>query len=362
MEYDFIVVGGGIAGSILTWELQQQKARVLLVDDPTKSKASLIAAGVINPITGRRLSKCWELERCLAHALPFYESIEKLLPRIQNEKIFHPRPILRVLKNKDEVDVIQKRLLDPEYQPYLGPAILEPGTWNEELFDSYGSIEFKGGGFLDIPELLNRLHAHFQKSDCMRKEWFNVSEVKIDKEGCTWNQIHARRIILCEGSLGKFNTRFTHKPIIDPVKGEILLLEGQIEGPLNDYVINYGHWALPIQTQGIIKIGATFDRENVDDLAPTENAQKSLLESFRSVFKKSEHFTIKDHVVGQRACTADNRPIIGSFPEDPAISIFNGLGAKASLYAPFWAQHLAQHLIHGTAIDRSVNVERFLKW
>ena len=58
-EAGFIVVGQGIAGSCLALELADRGARVEIVDDGWESAACLVAAGVINPITGKRLVKSW---------------------------------------------------------------------------------------------------------------------------------------------------------------------------------------------------------------------------------------------------------------------------------------------------------------
>jgi glycine/D-amino acid oxidase-like deaminating enzyme len=366
--YDFIVVGGGIAGSILTWELLQHKVRVLLIDDTTKPKASQVAAGLITPITGRRLSKSWSLEQSLPYAINFYNTLETQLPS-QNLppstpkiKLFHPRSFVRILQNQNEVEIIEKRLRDPEYQPYLHSSITQPNTWNPNIHSPYGTIEFKHTGYLDIPTLLQSLHNLFQSKNCLLNTWININDIKIEKNICTWNNLQTPHIILCEGSLGKFNTRFTQKPILDPVKGEILTLEGQLPTPLNNYILNYGNWALPIPELNIVKIGATFDREDVDNLTPSQTVQSSLLNNFQKIFTHIPHFKIKQHLVGQRACTRDNLPLLGTFPHDPTITIFNGLGAKASLYAPYWAHHLTQHLIHNTSIDKAIHIERLLKW
>lgn len=41
---------------------------------------------------------------------------------------------------------------------------------------------------------------------------------------------------------------------------------------------------------------------------------------------------------------------------------FNGLGSKGSLHAPFFAQQLVRHLIHGELLDREVDVIRKTDW
>jgi hypothetical protein len=38
------------------------------------------------------------------------------------------------------------------------------------------------------------------------------------------------------------------------------------------------------------------------------------------------------------------------------VGIFNGLGAKGALLAPYFAHHLVRHLIYGTGLIKEVDV------
>ena len=56
---DYIIVGQGIAGSCLAFELLERGAKIEIFDESWRDAACLVAAGVINPITGKRLVKSW---------------------------------------------------------------------------------------------------------------------------------------------------------------------------------------------------------------------------------------------------------------------------------------------------------------
>jgi hypothetical protein len=45
-------------------------------------------------------------------------------------------------------------------------------------------------------------------------------------------------------------------------------------------------------------------------------------------------------------------------PTYPKIGIFNGLGTKGGLLAPYWAQHFAQHVLQGIPLDPQVDIRR----
>jgi len=48
-----IIVGQGLAGSLLAWSLIQRGQSILIVDNDHHHAASIAAAGIINPVTGQ---------------------------------------------------------------------------------------------------------------------------------------------------------------------------------------------------------------------------------------------------------------------------------------------------------------------
>ena len=54
MEVDYLIVGQGICGTMLSWYLLKEGKTFLVIDDNNENSSSKIAAGIINPVTGRR--------------------------------------------------------------------------------------------------------------------------------------------------------------------------------------------------------------------------------------------------------------------------------------------------------------------
>ena len=50
----YIIVGQGVAGTLLAYFLLKAGQNVIAIDNYHKGAASNVAAGIINPITGRR--------------------------------------------------------------------------------------------------------------------------------------------------------------------------------------------------------------------------------------------------------------------------------------------------------------------
>lgn len=57
MEADFFIVGQGLAGTLLAYELINRNKKVIVFDDLQNTKASEVAAGLINPVVFRRMTK-----------------------------------------------------------------------------------------------------------------------------------------------------------------------------------------------------------------------------------------------------------------------------------------------------------------
>ena len=72
---------------------------------------------------------------------------------------------------------------------------------------------------------------------------------------------------------------------------------------------------------------------------------------------------VLEHEVGIRPTVIDRRPLLGKHPEFDNILIFNGLGTKGVMLAPYFAQHLVD-FIEGNILELEgeVNINRFNKY
>ena len=74
MPVEVLIVGQGLAGSLLAWQLIEHGFRVLVIDDGAEN-ASQVAAGLINPVSGLRLLKTADSETLLAAAHALYRQL-----------------------------------------------------------------------------------------------------------------------------------------------------------------------------------------------------------------------------------------------------------------------------------------------
>lgn len=123
---DVCIVGQGIAGSLLGYVLHHRGLRVRIIDDGHKSSASLVAAGMINPIQGQKLNLIWEAERCLPAAFALYRELEAHFGR----QFFFAKKILKLLQTEAQAQALQKHLQNPAFAPWLG-TIYPPGYFGK---------------------------------------------------------------------------------------------------------------------------------------------------------------------------------------------------------------------------------------
>ena len=326
MTIDFLIIGQGLAGSLLAWQLMQKNCRVLVVDNGLEN-ASQVAAGLINPITGMRFVKSFQVDDYLPIAKQHYAELSQHF----QQAFYIEKPMLRLFKNSKERSNAEKRLLDPNYQSYLGNI-------------QHDSIEQHQTGYLLTRALLAALKQFFIEQNSYQHSEFNYSD---------WQDVQAKTIIFCEGHHARFNPYFSWLPF-QVVKGEIMTLQHQQTIP--DNILNYGHWLIPLN-QNTVRTGATFDTENLNT-EPTTAGKQELLVSLNNVLPLNAQITA--HQAQIRPCTLDKQPFIGFHPTHKQLAIFNGFGAKGSLQIPYYAKLFTDVLLNNAILPDYCNIQRYV--
>src|SRR5690348_7533394 len=100
MTVDYIIIGQGISGTWLSYFLKKEGKSCIVIDNNDPSSASRIAAGIINPVTGRRHVTVWMAEEILSFCWQYYNEIgDKLqMDAIQQKEIidFFPNAQMRL--------------------------------------------------------------------------------------------------------------------------------------------------------------------------------------------------------------------------------------------------------------------------
>jgi glycine oxidase len=349
MHADIIIVGQGLAGSLLAWHLMQKRVSVAVIDDRHRGSSSLVAAGIINPISGKRLVKSWNVDYCLPVATHFYRRLESAM----GTALYHHKPLLRLFNTIEERELWRQRRCHSGYQDYLGAAH-ESGDPACGSHGPLGGFDIRQAGYLDTKALLYGVSAVLRRQQCLVEAPLDYADIHISDTKVSWKDISAHRLVFCEGHRIRNNPWFSGLPL-QPAQGEILTL--QTRQSLPDRIINRGKWLLPI-AENRLKIGATFQWRPIDGV-PTANGKQELLDACPGLGWNRGSDKVIEHVCGVRPGTRDKKPFMGSHALHPRLSVFNGFGAKGSLLIPYYAALFADYLCGSTQIPGEVDIRRF---
>jgi glycine oxidase len=345
MEVDFLLIGQGLAGTVLSFRLMEANKTFVIVDLPQENQSSRIAAGLYNPVTGKKMVKTWMADQLFPEIEPFYERMEKFLGR----KLLYKRNIYRPFLSVEEQNEWMGHSGDPGMQQYFEKIVQRPLF--EEVQNPYGGILLKNSGFLDIHTLLDEYSGFLISKGCLKQEKFEEELLDLRGTEVNYKDIKAKAIIYCNG-LGALNSKFFNKLPFAPVKGEILDLEQDFTP---DTIINRGVFRISLEN-GLKRVGSTYSWHDLET-GPTERAKNELLEKLQKLIKEKDSKVII-HKSGIRPATKDRKPLLGKHPEHESVYIFNGLGAKGVSLAPYFSKMMVELLLEGNEPQKEVNINR----
>lgn len=345
MAAHILIVGQGLAGSLLSRELSARGHRLTVLDDGHASASTAVAAGLINPVTGQRhtLEPDWHARRAAAEALyngPLAEAFGR--------PFLYPRPALRLLGDDREREKFATRRDSGELDGVLA-AEYPPGHWESGgLHDPHGSFTVEGSGYVDLPALLAVLREELRTQGALREETFAPERLVPGSRSVRYTlasgeTLEADAALFCEGHRARNNPFFAEAADMRPVKGEILTLrpESPLPPPLDTHLVNGGAWLLPLEG-GLYRAGATY-KPDVTEAVPTLEGEAQILARLGR-FLPGGRFTVVDHRAGIRPRTFSGRETCAFHPQYPRLGAFNGFGSKGSLRIPQAARRFAEEV------------------
>ena len=349
MTIPFLIIGQGLAGSLLAWKLMQSEQRVLLVDSVRENSASRIAAGLVNPITGQRLVKAEDVDQCLSSAMACYTGLQQAF----DHPFYYPKPMLRLFGSQADKDRYLNRCRDPKYREYLGEEFA-PGQSGEPIDSNRGGFKQQQTGYLDIPALLDTLRRYFKEHKALVDARFNYQDLELLNDQVRWQGQQVESVIFCDGAQAIDNPWFRWLPF-QLSKGEIITVRSSARLP--EAIINDGYWLLPYESK-VARSGATYDWEWMSE-GPTQDARQQLLDACHRITGDDSELELIDHRAGVRPTTRDKSPFLGAHPEHPALHIFNGFGSKGSLLIPYYVDCMANYFLGDKPLPDKADIARF---
>lgn len=338
-----LIIGQGIAGTVLAWQLQQLGADVWVMDAPAETpSASNVAAGIVNPVTGKRFAKSWMFEEMFPYARTCYQQMEQQF----GVQIWQDLSIERMLQHPEELNNWSLRTHTQDYAHFVAPP-QSNGAWQAFTRPGYEFGIIHQAGRVRFEVILPIFRQKLQAENRLIEARFEFES--LDQMSSAYDFL-----LFCEGYRGSTNPLFQDLPW-NVTKGEALhiRLDSNQLKPQHE-ILKKTALLAPFQGE-TYWVGSTNEWK-FNDPAPSVAGKEWLEKELRAMLKIP--FTIEAHQAAIRPTVKDRRPLIGIHPAYSKIGIFNGLGTKGGLLAPYWAQHFAQHVLHGIPLDPQVDIRR----
>ncbi len=348
-NYDCLIFGGGLAGSLLGYTLLKKGHRPLVIDSRALSTCSRVAAGLINPIGGKRLNPIWNADALIPFARNFYRDLASSL----GQTFYHPRPVARLLSSEEEQSTWKRRSADPRFRKWTQPleAIDLPMPFANK---GHRGFSIRDAGYLDTPTVLNSIRKALESAHSWLDETFHYTEIESKANAVEWRSRAAPYAIFCDGHLASQNPWFSFARY-KPAKGVIGRISTEVD--FGRVAILEEKFLIPRHDQSI-HVGATYDWESREDHPDPIGIQE--LEAFLDRHLGNQ-WKWKSVEAGVRPATAGAKPIIGPCPQNSRILSFNGFGSKGAVQIPYFANALRSFLFESGSLPAEILPNRFEK-
>ncbi len=324
MAGSLTIVGQGIAGSLLGWFCERAGVEFQIIDRGQATAASRVGAGLVSPLTGRRLVPTWRFGEWRDEALRIYREWEAEA----GCSVVRELRLRRVFRDAAERARFETRCAVPEVARWVD-ARDDHGLWLRGTFQ------------VDTATIIKSL----------RERWRATGRLT-EAETTPAALAERRRVIWCTGAQA------------DPAwapwevsKGEVLC--GRLPGLDADTVLNDGRWIMPMGGgPDEVRVGATFVR---DDLSPepTVAGQTELQEAAKRLTGRTVDGA--HGLAGRRVTVPDRRPVAGWINASRTRGILGGLAAKGALWAPILAAQWVADGLGGERIDSESRAGRYAR-
>lgn len=352
MHTENLIVGLGIAGINLCHQIEKAGRSFVVIDACPARSSSIIAGGIYNPIVIKRKVKTWKADMLFEFLVPTYRELEALLGV---QVLHHDFPIFKPISSFEELDEWQRAIDSGAVAPYVTEVIRQrpEGPFTESVC---GHVIIRHGGFLRTDEAILAYRHRLRAAQLLLEQTFDHSQLELNDQGVKYGDITADRVIFCEGRLISENPWFNWLPM-RPTKGQMLTVSTGTE-LTPDKVYNQQFYLFPSRTAGHFRLGATYEWNDLNE-ETTDAARDELLQ--RTAKALDIRLEVLDQQAAIRPNVADRRPLLGRHPRIPNLYLFNGMGSKGVMLAPWFARQLAQHIYGNALLEPEVDLKRFIK-
>lgn len=327
-KVEFLILGQGFAGTALALWLEKNQVPYHIISSTEWPCASRAAVGLVNPVTGRRLAKTWNMDFIFPLAKSFYRMAWRILKRNETEgSYFEPLSIWKALHNVEEINFLSGKSGSDGYGNLLEiENQYNPGI-HTIFTNTVGWCKINQGGRIFVKEYLDDAHSFFQQKGLCSNHSFDINLLRKTSEGFEYEDITAKNVVSALG----LNCPWVKKDLI-PVKGQVLIVKGL--PPFGQRVLKTEKFFLPDGDDRFLA-GSTYEH-SFSHLEPDASGHEEILKDLRPDTKKE--IQICEAWAGIRPTTATREPIIKQI--EPGLFALNGMGTKGASISPWAAWQL----------------------
>lgn len=345
MQTEYLIIGQGICGTLLSYLLAKEGKEVMVLDQPRPNSSSRVASGVINPVTGKRVVKTWMIDELLPVATALYHKMEEEL----HCSILNECMITEIFARREEDETFRQRA-----EEYDNLRIKDGAEMGEYFHFHYGVGEISPAYLVDIGNMMDQWREVLKSRNRLIEDELLYTDLQIGDKDILYKSLKAEKVIFCEGAAGGSNPYFSLLPF-SRNKGEAII--ASIPGLPRNCIYKQGIKIVPWK-EDLFWVGSSFEW-SFDDVEPTE-VFRQRVESHLQYWLKLP-YKIIEQVAAERPTTVEYKPFVGMHPKFSNIGILNGMGTKGCSLAPYFAGQLARHLVYGEDIMPEVNVHRYAR-
>ena len=378
-EFDYIVIGAGIAGCCLAYFLSKYSKSILLID--RNSQVAFGASGAAGAFLSPLLGKPNDFKDLVTKSLIFSTNFYKNL----GEELVSNCGVCRIPKNEEDRDKFES------YKPYM----------------DFKYTQMNDGYFFEIgSQVTPSLICEKLTKDIEKKLSYNVIKLE-QNENSTWiinDEICAKNIILTTGA----DVKHIKEDYFDirGVWGQKIDVSTTTETKINYHKECSVSKASKIEGSDLYKvsIGATHHKFNCDknicnyciETANINacsrcyndsiiNNDSAKLIALANDIIKLENVDVIDVKIGARAASNDYFPMLGvlidskkSIEKYPHLLngthiknsmletinnlyVINGVGGRGFVLSPYLANELVEHIINNKEIEDNLTTHRLFK-
>lgn len=372
-NFDAVVVGAGVIGLAIAWELKTLGWSVLVVDrDRPGAGTTRVAAGMLAPVGELDFGEPALLEMNMVSAGMYPEFVSSVERVCGGTLGYRRMGGLHVALDRDEAAELRRvhelQVNSGLRSEWLGPGAareLEPGVspslTGAVLVEDDGTIDPRVlvAGLLEALELEGVEIRTGHRVTGIRRKHGRAEGIELD-DG---SRIAARIVVAAVGAeAGKADWLPEEaRPPVRPVKGQILELKGDPADPVCDRILGSERVYLVPRRDGRLIVGATVEELGFDRRVTAGGVHELLREAYRLLPEVAE-LEFVDAAAGFRPGTPDNLPVVGRTSVENLL-IATGHYRNGILQAPITARTIADLADGGSLMGpmAAASPERFAK-